>query len=634
MNGKFRPSAYPLITIDPLISVWSFGDRLQNEYTKHWTGRPAPISMVVTTGTDNYVLCGFDTDFVARPYNEKKIRQTSVSVTPLSTEYIFENDAITARICFTTPLLPHRVDIMARPVSYVEYEITDKTQSGKPVFFTFAMSSEICVNDRHAKVRFEKTARSLRVGNIEQKPFSCCGEGIMANWGYLQLCGGEVFACDSVELSRSGNPELIDTDKDYIASCDKPYLAVKAEGASGHITVGYDEVYPIEYFGEPLEESYKKQFSTFEEMLYSSHREYGTIRKMCLEFEEDFKEKVHPYGEDYCNLLSLSFRQAIGAHKFVYDKDGNSLFLSFECYSAGCVATLDVTYPSMPLFLLYNPELVLGMLRPIMKYAESDKWKFDFTPHDVGWYPIVGEQVYGNNELKFQMPVEEIGNMLLCIAACEKYSGGNKAFYEEFKDTLKKWADYLVKFGYDPGEQLCTDDFGGHLGHNCNLSIKAILGLAAYASLSGEKTYMEKAKKFAEMWERDAKNEQGTRLAFDMEDTWSIKYNMVWDSLLGYNLFSDDVKKREVELYKSKANRYGVPLDCRKNYAKCDWMMWSTVLWDDREYFDTVCTSLVRLVSETSDRVPLSDWFDTKTALCYSFRNRTVVGGLFINLLK
>ena len=49
----------------------------------------------------------------------------------------------------------------------------------------------------------------------------------------------------------------------------------------------------------------------------------------------------------------------------------------------------------------------------------------------------------------------------------------------------------------------------------------------------------------AKKWEQDAKANEGTRLTFDKSDGWSLKYNMVWDSLLGYNLFSDTVKKEE-----------------------------------------------------------------------------------------
>jgi hypothetical protein len=232
------------------------------------------------------------------------------------------------------------------------------------------------------------------------------------------------------------------------------------------------------------------------------------------------------------------------------------------------------------------------------------------------------------------MPVEEAGNMLLCLAAVKKYSGGDQTLFDENKELMKQWVDYLVEFGYDPSNQLCTDDFAGHLARNCNLSLKAILGIAAYAELSGDTTYMEIAKKYAKQWEIDAKaDHEGTRLTFDGADTWSLKYNIVWDNLLGYKLFSDEVKKNEIKVYLSKMNRYGVPLDNRSDYTKIDWLMWSTCIWDDKAYFDAVCESMVNMINETLDRVPLTDWYYTSTADYRAFRNRSVVGGLFINLL-
>ena len=134
--------------------------------------------------------------------------------------------------------------------------------------------------------------------------------------------------------------------------------------------------------------------------------------------------------------------------------------------------------------------------------------------------------------------------------------------------------------------------------------------------------------------EKDAKAAHvGTRLTFDGEDGWSLKYNIVWDSLLGYGLFSDEVKQNEIKVYLSKLNRYGVPLDSRSDYTKIDWLMWSTRIYDDKEYFGKVCESIVNMINETVDRVPLTDWYYTSTAAFHSFRNRTVVGGLFINLI-
>ena len=145
---------------------------------------------------------------------------------------------------------------------------------------------------------------------------------------------------------------------------------------------------------------------------------------------------------------------------------------------------------------------------------------------------------------------------------------------------------------------------------------------------------MDIAREYAKNWEKDAKaNHDGTRLTFDGENGWSLKYNIVWDSILGYNIFSDEVKKNEIKVYKTKLNRYGVPLDSRSDYTKIDWLMWSTVIYNDKEYFDSVCESIVNMINETVDRVPMTDYYYTSTAAHRAFRCRSVVGGLFINLL-
>ena len=114
----------------------------------------------------------------------------------------------------------------------------------------------------------------------------------------------------------------------------------------------------------------------------------------------------------------MAYRQVVAAHKLAVDENGEILWVSKECFSNGCAATVDVSYPSIPLFLLYNPELVKGMMRPIFRYAASDAWPFDFAPHDAGQFPLLNGQVYANGtDPKDQMPVEECGNMLVMMAA-------------------------------------------------------------------------------------------------------------------------------------------------------------------------------------------------------------------------
>ncbi len=633
---KFRPTSVPLITVDPFFSVWSGADCLCDRPTTHWSQKPIPIMAGVLIDEMFYAMVGTNQEFMQ---TRKRVYQTGLTVTPLSSLYKFEDDFVKAELEFTTPLLLDRLDIMTRPVSYVRYKIERKTTiEGKRLRFVFGINSRGCVNNGCREVEFKKTGYSVCCGNTKQEPLSETGDNAVIDWGYLHLCDKDAFPAILKRTKYLDKVFPVPMNQAYNAYLDMPYVAVEKEicgnELSGVITLAYDEIHPIEYFHKPLDEYYTKFFGSFEEMARAAVSEYDEIKALCDKFDGELMAEAEKVGgENYRNILTIAYRQAIAAHKLVEDEDGNLLFFSKENDSNGCIGTMDVTYPSIPLFLKYNPELVLGMLRPIIKYALSDEWTSDFTPHDVGQYPKANGQVYGNAFGLLHMPVEEAGNMLVCLAAVMKYSGGNKELFEEAAPLMKKWADYLVENGYNPENQLCTDDFAGHFPHNCNLSVKAIMGIASYSLLSGDESYMKIAKEYAKKWEEDAKNDSATRLTFDQPDTWSLKYNMVWDNLLGFNLFSEDVKKREVELYKTKFNRYGVPLDSRKDYTKIDWEMWSTRIYDDKEYFDMICESIVNMINETTDRVPLADWYETKTAYLRAMFCRSVVGGLFINLL-
>jgi hypothetical protein len=234
------------------------------------------------------------------------------------------------------------------------------------------------------------------------------------------------------------------------------------------------------------------------------------------------------------------------------------------------------------------------------------------------------------------MPVEESANLLIMFAGI-----GDAQFAHRYWPLLEKWAAYLLDKGLDPSNQLCSDDFMGHLAHNANLSVKAIVGLGAFAKLctaEGKPELAEKyraaAQQMAEQWLKLAADEGGWyRLAFDRPGSWSQKYNLIWDRVLGLKLFPPEVAQKEMAKYRQEVRPFGLALDPRKPWCLMDWITWTASLTGNRDDFDAILGPVYRYVNETPSRVPLSDWWDVNTGRAVGFRARPVVGSVFLPLL-
>ena len=574
---KIRMPSIPLITVDPYFSVWT--DNINSKPTTHWTAAENNIIGYVNIDGKVYRFLGDDDN-----RSITKLNVVSVDADAFTTTVVYESEEIRLTAEFTSPMLVTELYYASRPVSYLKLSHESLDEKAHKVSAKIYVTEELVLNKANeGKAWSEDVAidglSCVKIGSGDQKILWRSGDDVRIDWGYCYLAAeGE---------AKTGNAVIENLYSIYLESeIEKEKLFLFA----------YDDIESMVYFGENLKAYWKNDGKTIEEAIKEAAGEYDSLRAKCDAFSKKIEaDAVAKGGEKYAELLLLAYRQVMAAHKLVVDKDGNNLYISKECFSNGCAATVDVTYPSAPMYLLYNTELLKGMLRPIFRYAASEAWEYDFAPHDAGQYPLVNGQVYGNNELKWQMPVEECGNMIILVSAICK-ADGEFSFAEENFELLEKWSKYLIKYGKDPEHQLCTDDFAGHLAHNCNLSLKAIMGITGFADILknlGKENEAEKllaiAKDYADSFIKNAENEDGSyRLAYDRPGTFSLKYNSVWDKIWKTGLFPESFFKSEIERYKKEALPYGVPLDSREKYTKSDWLIWVASLADNKDDFEYI----------------------------------------------
>jgi len=578
--------------------------------------------------------------------------QKSVEVLPTQTIYTFTCGGVDMTLTFTAPLLMHDLDLLSRPVNYISYDVKSNDSKSHAVELYLEAGTAWALDKPNQESTSETFGQNnlvfLKTGSKAQQILGKKGDDVRIDWGYFYLSADKHNTAVSVGESlamRAAFSNNGTVKKDTPKSADgQDELAlsrslgkVSSDGTKGFFMLGYDDIYSIQYFGTNLRPYWnRKGDKDILAVFGKAAMEYSELIKNCNEFDEKLMQDAEKAGgKAYAELCALAYRQAISAHKLVSAPNGDLLFLSKENFSNGSIGTVDITYPSAPLFLYYNPELTKGLLNHIFYYSESGKWIKPFAAHDVGTYPLANGQTYGGD-----MPVEESGNMLIITAAIAEVEG-NAAYAARHWDVLTTWTDYLVEKGLDPDNQLCTDDFAGHFAHNTNLSVKAILGIASYGRLAKmlgkddvAAKYTNTAREMAQQWMKMADDGNHYRLTFDKSGTWSQKYNLVWDKLMQMDVFPKEVAVKEIAYYLTKQNTYGLPLDNRAKYTKSDWIVWTATLADDQATFQQFINPVHKFMNETSSRVPMTDWYWTDRPEQRGFQARSVVGGYFIKMLE
>ncbi len=641
MSTLDRLPALPLIVNDPYFSVWMPADILTAANTMHWTGAPKPIVGQLIVDGKPYTYLG------RNKYPAMETR--ALRVTPTHTISTLTAGGVELTAAFWSPALPDDLDALSTPITFVDYALRAIDGQEHDVTLQLSASDALCYDGAVPPAMYSdhydrEGLHIAYIGQQQQRVLGHSGDHVTIDWGYLYMAApaGEA-ALDARSSLRYQQDFRLDE-----------------KTQSAYVMLGYDDIAAVNYFGVCCRAWYQRAGQTLPDALCRFAARHDALQAACRALDEAvLADAVRIGGEDYRLIVSAAWRHTLGAHKLIATPKGEMALLSKENDSNGCIGTVDVSYPSTPLFLKYCPELVNALCRPVLEFAQTPVWGKDFAPHDVGRYPYATGQVYGAPRLRagvtpppyylypadsgvydprMQMPVEECGNMLIMLEAAMT-RGASEQLLFDYAPTLEKWVRYLDEYGEDPGDQLCTDDFAGHLARNINLSAKAIVGIACYARMMRRLSREEEAARWearahemAAGWLRRAQAGDHTALTFDGAG-WSMKYNLVWDLVLGLELLPRDFYRAETRSYLPRIAAYGLPLDSRADYTKSDWILWTAAMAQDTETFTALIAPVARYLRETTTRVPFSDWYDARTGRYVEFIARSVQGGVFMPIL-
>lgn len=648
LNGiTTRTPATPLITHTPYFSNWLMGDKLTDTWGKHWAGNVQAMAGLIRIDGKTYTFCG-------NPQVEAEILpQTARTITATKSVFEFEKDGVAFQVHFLSPLLSDDLDLLTRPVTYLSFVTKSTDGKSHDVKIHFDFSGEWAVSNSGQQVMASRhrlpALEALSMRATGTQPLNRVGDRVAIDWGALWVAGrqneGWTSLISSHNTVRSGFLAGQATTEDDIrfprsANDDWPVIGFQcsmkpgAEPEKKSLIVAYDEDLALEYFRRPLRPYWNRDEKGVSALLNQADKNQTSIEDRSSKFDAKLWNELGAVSPEYQTIGTLAYRQCIAGHGIAEDINGDILMFSKENSSNGCIGTVDVLFPAAPFYLYFNPAMLKAQMLPLLDYSKSSRWKFPFAPHDLGTYPKANGQVYGGGERteENQMPVEESANMLILALAYQRATKDTE-FLKPYTAVLEKWATYLESKGFDPELQLCTDDFAGHLAHNTNLSLKAIIALRAHAELTGSKARKALAEKWAKEWMVQAADGDHYRLVFDKANTWSLKYNLLWDDLFGFKLFPRSVIEAELKYYIAKQNEFGVPLDNRADYTKTDWLVWAASM-GSKEQFDALISPVAKWLTKSPSRVAFSDWYDTKNGRQSGFEARTVVGGVFAKLLR
>ncbi|MEU4087079.1 glutaminase domain-containing protein [Streptomyces aureus] len=666
--SPLRPPAVPLTVRSPYLSTWVPGDNLAGTWATFWNGRVTALCGLARIDGTAYVFAGSPALPGGPTLNT--MQQVSLQLTATRSIYTLTGGGVTLTVTFFSPVDLDNLQRQSVPLSYVTVRAAANDGRSHSVDVHVDVSGEWAHGDSRTLITWDRqeTGGMTVLSAEPASPAVLQENGDQAAWGRLVLAAptgtGTTWEIgqDTVVRAASASggrlastvdgarPRAID-DRWPVLGFNHDFGTVGPGAPSPDftLTLGHVRTPAVSYLGTRLQPWWTHYWASWTDMVAWFHADHAAASDSATALDRRIHDEAvaavggGTTGEHYAAVCALALRQAVGSAELV-DRGGVPWAFQKEISSSGNMSTVDVIYPTFPVYLHLSPAYLRMLLEPLLDYPEHGGWPNPFAEHDLGrLYPNADGHDDGNEE---SMPVEESANLLIMAAAVVQRlpAADGAAFARTHYTILRRWAEYLSANALDPGYQNQTDDFTGFIAHSSNLALKGIVGIGAMgviATAAGEPGdtahYSALARSCVSRWTTLSEDSSGRhlKLAYDQDGTWSLKYNGFPDRLLGLDLVPLGTAAREASWYSAHAGTYGVILDPRNDYTKVDWELW-TAAWlaDHTATRDTLVNGVYNFATTTPQRTPFTDWYVVATAAQRGFADRAVVGGAFALLLS
>ncbi|GAA6018449.1 hypothetical protein JCM11491_007002 [Sporobolomyces phaffii] len=661
-NSPFLPPAIPLAVKSPYLNAWlptggDFEKTLTGQWARHWPVRWGPYSAkgFRLPWSGMIRVDGKTFEFLGAPISSSSAledstaiaKQTAFDFTATRSIFSFEAGGVDFNVTFLSPVTPNDDIKTSLPFSYLAIDIDSAALQKHKISLYSDIGGEWASGDSSVEIVWDfvvhKGVGFHSVARKDQQLFAEYAE--QAEWGQT------IYATDSTRaIGASGSAQ--DLRSRFVAKGsldgtfdsryrkiddDEPVFGFSLPLTHDHsravFTIGHVR-HPYVNYVTPhgqvsLEGFWTTRFSRYEDAIAFFDLDYPRALSAAIRFDAQVRRDARRVsGDNYAAIVELSTRQAFATFELTtgvnddYEVD-NTKTMGWlkEISSNGDMSTIDVIFPLHPILLYTNPTLLALLLEPLLAYTHSGLYPNRWPVHDLGTYPNATGYNGGNDE---PMPVEEAGNMLWMALSYYQVTS-DLPWVEKHYEVLKSWTTFLVDDGLLPANQLSTDDFAGQLANQTNLAVKAIVGIGAMAELANQTGrwtdwihYRSVAKAYVEEWWKLAMVDlEGphphAKLAYQEPESWGTLYNLFGDRILSLDLFPKELYEHQAKFYKTKREKFGVPLDSRHYWAKTDWQLFAAASTPHAPTRDMLIDDLVSFLKAGKVDAAFPDLYETPT---------------------